>query len=55
MTKWVAAMNKLAVMVAFLGAVWLVAAILSFSLVVPNPSGYGVAAPSEQGDEADEL
>ena len=48
---------KLAGVIAFLAAVMIVAAFLSFSLVVPthDPSGYGVTAPSEQGDETDEL
>jgi hypothetical protein len=51
-------MNRLAVMVAFLCAAWIVFGILSFSLMVPvhhSPSlGYAVHDYSE-GDEADAL
>ena len=50
---------SLTAMVAFLAAVWLIASILSFSLVVPahGPSGYGVTPPlADEGDETiDEL
>jgi hypothetical protein len=51
-----AASAKLIGMIAFLAAVWLVAAILSFSLAVPSPSGYGVTPPlADEGDAVDEL